>query len=82
MYSGDHGYWKLGKIFLEKYPFVFNYDSKMFGFYQKFIPENIDGDIIIDPNYIPNNEKKGNDKLSPSKRKELRDKEMINKEDI
>ena len=80
MYSGGHGYWKLGKIFLEKYPFVFNYDSKMFGFYQKFIPENIDGDIIIDPNYIPNSEKKGNDKLPPSKRKDLRDKEMINKE--
>ena len=78
IYSGGYGYWKLGKIFLEKYPFVFNYDSKMFGFYQKFIPENIDGDIIIDPNYIPNSEKKGNDKLPPSKRKELRDKELVN----
>ena len=80
IYSGSHGYWKLGKIFLEKYPFMFNYDSKMFGFYQKFIQENIDGDITIDPNYIPNSEKKGNDKLPPSKRKELRDKQMINKE--
>ena len=80
IYSGGYGYWKLGKIFLEKYPFVFNYDSKTFGFYQKFTPENIDGDIIIDPNYIPGNSEKGNDKLPPSKRKELRDKELNAKE--
>ena len=78
IYSGGHGYWKLGKIFLEKYPFVFNYDSKTFGFYQKYIPENIEGDIVVDPNYIPNNDKKENDKLPPSKRKELRDKEKKN----
>ena len=80
IYSGSFGYWKLGKIFLEKYPFVFNYDSKMFGFYKKFIKENLDGDIIIEPKYNPNNEQKGNDKLPPSNRKELRDKEDNNKE--
>ena len=76
IYGGYYGYWKLGKTFLEKYQFVFNYDSKTFGFYQKFIPENIEGDQIIDPNYNPNNNQdQGNDKLPPSKRKELRDKE-------
>ena len=75
IYSGEFGYWKLGKIFLEKYPFVFNYDSKTFGFYQKFIPENIDGDQIINPINNPNNHNNDNNKLPPSKRKELRDKE-------
>ena len=28
----DSGFWKLGKTFMEKYQFVFNYDSKTFGF--------------------------------------------------
>ena len=73
IYSGDYGYWKLGKTFLEKYQFVFNYDSKMFGFYQKFIPENIEGDQIIDYN-ANNNKEKENDKLPPSNRKEIREK--------
>ena len=71
----DSGFWKLGKTFMEKYQFVFNYDSKTFGFYHKFTPENNEGDIIINPNYNPNDQKEGNDKLPPSKRKELRDKE-------
>ena len=74
IYSGDYNYWKLGKIFLEKYQFVFNYDSKMFGFYQKFIPENIEGDQIYDINK-DKDKAKGNDKLPPSKRKEIREKE-------
>ena len=74
IYSGDYGYWKLGKTFLEKYQFVFNYDSKMFGFYQKFIPENIEGDQIIDYNTNNNNKEKENDKLPPSNRKEIREK--------
>ena len=72
----NNGYWKLGKIFLEKYQFVFNYDSKMFGFYQKFIPENIEGDQIIDFNVNKDKETK-NDKLPPSKRKEIREKNKI-----
>ena len=67
-------YWKLGKTFQEKYQFVFNYDSKTFGFYRKFVPENIEGDFSIDSN-IDTNKKKGNDKLPPSIRKELREKE-------
>ena len=74
IYSGDSGFWKLGKTFLEKYQFVFNYDSKMFGFYQKFIPENIEGDQIYEYNKDKNKEKE-NDKLPPSKRKEIREKE-------
>jgi hypothetical protein len=74
IHGGEYGYWKLGKIFLEKYPFVFNYDSKMFGFYQKFIPENIEGDQIYDINK-DKDKAKGNDKLPPSKRKEIREKE-------
>ena len=74
IHGGEYGYWKLGKIFLEKYPFVFNYDSKMFGFYQKFIPENLEGDQIIDHNDIPNKNQE-NDKLPPSKRKEIRNRE-------
>ena len=73
-------HWKLGKVFLEKYQFVFNYDSKTFGFYQKFEPENIEGDQIIDPNYNPNNKKNENDKLPPSKRKEMREKERLKEE--
>ena len=73
--NGGDSTWKLGKTFMEKYQFVFNYDSKTFGFYHKFIPENNEGDIIINPNYNPNNQNDGNDKLPPSKRKELRDKE-------
>ena len=80
IYGGDYGYWKLGKTFLEKYQFVFNYDSKTFGFYQKFIPENIEGDQIFDPKNYQNNQNKGNEKLPPSKRKELRDKENNVKE--
>ena len=36
--------WKFGKIFLEKYQFVFNYDSKMFGFYHKHESETSDND--------------------------------------
>ena len=78
IFNGQYGYWKLGKTFLEKYQFVFNYDSKMFGFYQKFIPENIEGDITYD--YIVDkdkNKKKQNDKLPPSKRKEMREKNKI-----
>lgn len=76
IYSAESsGYWKLGKTFLEKYQFVFNYDSKTLGFYQKFIPENLDGDQVIDPDSNPNKENKGNDKLPPSNRKEMRDKE-------
>ena len=73
--NGGDSTWKLGKTFMEKYQFVFNYDSKTLGFYHKFIPENNEGDIIINPNYNPNNQNDGNDKLPPSKRKELRDKE-------
>jgi len=64
----------LGKTFLEKYQFVFNYDSKMFGFYQKFIPENIEGDQIIDFDVSKMNKEKENDKLPPSNRKEIREK--------
>ena len=78
IFNGQYGYWKLGKTFLEKYQFVFNYDSKMFGFYQKFIPENIEGDIKYD--YIVDkdkNKKKQNDKLPPSRRKEMREKNKI-----
>ena len=37
----------------------------MFGFYQKFIPENLEGDQIIDHNDIPNKNQE-NDKLPPS----------------
>ena len=70
IYGGDFGYWKLGKTFFEKYQFVFNYDSKMFGFYQKFIPENLDDAQISDNN----NQENKNDKLPPSKRKEIREK--------
>ena len=78
IFNGQNNYWKLGKIFLEKYQFVFNYDSKMFGFYQKFIPENIEGDIIFDYNVEKEkNKKKQNDKLPPSKRKEMREKNKI-----
>ena len=77
LYSGDFGYWKLGKTFLEKYQFVFNYDSKMFGFYQKFIPENIEGDQIYDYNNNNKDKDKENDKLPPSNRKEIREKEKI-----
>ena len=73
--NGGDSTWKLGKTFMEKYQFVFNYDSKTLGFYHKFIPENNEGDIIINPNYNPNNQNDGNNKLPPSKRKELRDKE-------
>ena len=71
-----YDYWKLGKTFLEKYQFVFNYDSKTFGFYRKFVPENINGDLIINSD---TDKKKGNDKLPPSIRKELRDKENKSK---
>ena len=77
IYNGDFGYWKLGKTFLEKYQFVFNYDSKMFGFYKNFIPENIEGDQLIDYNFNNKNEEKGNDKLPPSKRKEIREKKIV-----
>ena len=76
IYSGDLGYWKLGKTFLEKYQFVFNYDSKMFGFYQKFIPENIEGDKVIDFD-VNKNKKVGNDKLPPSRRKEMKERNKI-----
>ena len=80
IFNGQNNYWKLGKTFLEKYQFVFNYDSKMFGFYQKFIPENIEGDINYDYiDVIDKNKKKQNDKLPPSKRKEMREKnKMLN----
>ena len=74
IYGNDYGHWKLGKTFLEKYQFVFNYDSKMFGFYQKFIPENIEGDQIIDFDVSKMNKEKENDKLPPSNRKEIREK--------
>ena len=74
IYSGDFGYWKLGKTFLEKYQFVFNYDSRMFGFYKNFIPENIEGDQLIDYYFNNKDNEKGNDKLPPSKRKEIREK--------
>ena len=46
----------------------------MFGFYQKFIPENLEGDQIIDHNDIPNKNQENN-KLPPSKRKEIRNRE-------
>ena len=84
LYSGDFGHWKLGKTFLEKYQFVFNYDSKMFGFYQKFIPENIEGDQIYDYRNNNKDKDKENDKLPPSNRKEIREKEtktLTKKED-
>lgn len=78
IFNGQYGYWKLGKTFLEKYQFVFNYDSKMFGFYQKFIPENIEGDIMIDFNVEKDkNKKKQNDKLPPSRRKEMREQNKV-----
>ena len=63
------------KLFIVQSLLVFNYDSKTLGFYQKFIPENLDGDQVIDPDSNPNKENKGNDKLPPSNRKEMRDKE-------
>ena len=75
IYSRDYNYWKLGKIFLEKYQFVFNYDSKMFGFYRKFIPEKIEGDEIF--KYDPSKKDKENDKLPPSIRKEIRDRKNV-----
>ena len=71
IYSKDYSYWKLGKIFSEKYQFMFNYDSKMFGFYQKYTPEIIEGDKIIDFDVIKNKKEKNNDKLPPSNRKKL-----------
>ena len=77
IYSGDFGYWKLGKTFLEKYQFVFNYDSRMFGFYKNFIPENIEGDQLIDYYFNNKDNEKGNDKLPPSKRKEIREKKTV-----
>ena len=33
IYNLDINFWKLGNIFLEKYQFLFNYDTKMFGLY-------------------------------------------------
>ena len=33
IYNMDINYLKLGNIFLEKYQFLFNYDTKMFGLY-------------------------------------------------
>ena len=77
IYSRDFNHWKLGKVFLEKYQFVFNYDSKMFGFYQKYIPENIEGDKIIDFDVTKNKKEKGNDKLPPSNRKKMRENNKI-----
>ena len=46
----DNNVWKLGKVFLEKYQFVFNYDSKMFGFYHKSMTEKQDDNKEEDMN--------------------------------
>ncbi len=50
---------------------MFNYDSKIFGFYQKYTPENIEEDKIIDFDVTKNKKEKSNDKLPPSNRKKL-----------
>ena len=42
IYNMDIIFWKLGNIFLEKYQFLFNYETKMFGVYHsKKINDNI-----------------------------------------
>ena len=46
----DNNVWKLGKVLLEKYQFVFNYDSKMFGFYHKSMTEKQDDNKEEDMN--------------------------------
>ena len=67
--------WTLGKLFLAKYQFVFNHDSKSFGFYTTFIPEVIEGDH--EKGKMPVKAEKEENKLKPSNRK--RNKEKKNK---
>lgn len=46
VYSGEFGFWKIGKLFLKKYQFLFNYDLKMFGLYKKIISKPNEKNII------------------------------------
>ena len=62
----ENSNWTLGKLFLTKYQFVFNHDSKTFGFYTTFIPETIKGDHGKGENPIKN--EKEQNKLKPSNR--------------
>ena len=57
IYNLDVDYLKLGKTFLEKYQFLFNYDTKMFGVY--YINNNKQVDINKEKN---NNNMNKNDK--------------------
>ena len=65
--KNEQTYWTLGKLFLTKYQFVFNHDSKTFGFYTTFIPETIEGDH--EKGKYPSKNEKQENKLKPSNRK-------------
>ena len=73
IYSKDYGYWKLGKTFLEKYQFVFNYDSKMFGFYSKYTENNLKENQITGTDSNSDSE---SEDIPPLKKNKLKDEEI------
>ena len=62
IYNLDINFWKLGNIFLEKYQFLFNYDTKMFGLYHHIYngKNKNNKDNIIDKREKIKKEKNGN----------------------
>ena len=62
IYNLDIDYWKFGNIFLEKYQFLFNYDTKLFGLYHHIYngKNKNNKDNIIDKREKIKKEKNGN----------------------